>query len=321
MGLKGLFTRQGKRQWLAFLFCIGIALLLWLLFKLSMEYAAYFRYEVSIVSDMDGYASDSKNEEAVLVKGRASGFYIVKHQWSSVPRLRLQVPEKDIKPSGREDSFVIAASALNAPLVEQLRGDLVLESLLLDSIHVSFTKVASKRCKVDFQGMYSFDPQYTSFRPPVLTPDSVTVTGPASVLERLDSVQTLSVQLREIHKDIQGMVSLLPIEGVHYSAKDVRYEIFVSRFAAYSVQREIKVENQPAGLSVLLVPATVNLQFRAPYDVADPLFRDYFELYVDYADIIQSHSGKLIPLYRALPEYVQRISIDPAVVECIISKF
>jgi YbbR-like protein. len=321
MGLKRLFTRQGKRQWLVFLFCIGIALLLWLLHKLSMEYAAYFRYEVSIVSDMDGYASDSQNEEAVLIKGRASGFYILKHQWGRVPQLRLQVPERDLRPSGREDSFMIAASALNAPLLEQLGGDLVLESLLLDSIHVSFTKVASKRCKVAFQGVYSFDPQYTSFRPLLLTPDSVTVTGPVSVLERIDSVQTQAVQLRELYKDMQGMVGLLPIAGVHYSVRDVRYEIFVSRFAAYSVQREVKVENLPAGVSVLLVPTTVNLQFRAPYDIADPLFSGYFELFVDYNDIAQSLSGKMIPQHRALPEYIQRISLDPPLVECIISKF
>ena len=321
MNLRRLFTREGERQFLVFLFCIGIALLLWLLHKLSMEYTTYFRYEVSVVSDMPGYATNSQTEETVLAKGKASGFYILKHQWGPVPQLSLYIPEKDIRPSGNRDGdFAIAASALSGPLIEELSGDLKLESLLRDSIYVSFTQVASKRCKIALQGNYSFDPQYSSFRPPALTPDSVTVTGPISILERIDSVLSQPVQLKALQKDMQGVVALLPIEGVHYSVKEVRYEIFVTRFISHSLTREIRVENLPAGTNVLVVPAKLSLQFWAPYDTPESLFKEYFDVVINYKDIAQSISGKLIPECRTLPDYVKNLSLDPPLVECIISK-
>ena len=321
MDVRRLFTRKGERQFLVFFFCIGIALLLWLLHKLSMEYTTYFRYEVSVISDMPGYASTSQTEKTILAKGKASGFYILKHQWGTVPQLSLYIPEKDIRPSGNHDGdFAIAASILSGPLEEKLSGDLNLENLLGDSVYVSFTKVASKRCKVALQGSYNFDPQYTSFKPMALIPDSVTVTGPVSVLERIDSVLSQPVQLKFLNKNRQGVVALLDIEGVHCSVKDIRYEIFVTRFISHTLTRELRVENLPVGTNVLVVPAKLSLQFWAPYDTDKGMFKDFFDMVIDYKDIAQSISGRLIPECRKLPESIRNLSIDPPLVECITSK-
>ncbi|MCL1974020.1 MAG: hypothetical protein FWG54_04290 [Bacteroidetes bacterium] len=295
---------------------------MWLIYRLSQEYSSYFRYELTVLTDLDGYTSEANAEELLFVKGKASGFYILKYRAGrNLPRLTLQVGARELKSSGGSQSgyFAFAASGLKDYLSLPLEG-VEIETFLVDSLHIVLQKMASKKCKVIFKGTLSYLPQYTSFSPVIVKPDSVVLTGLERVLQAMDGVETQPVHLKNVDRDMQGVLGLALEEGVQCATKEIRYELQVSRFVEYKIQREISVKDIPDQVKVLLIPPQLTISFRAPYDAPERSFEGYIQPLILFSELEKAVSGKIIPLLSELPATVSQFEMDPPVVECIVQK-
>jgi hypothetical protein len=301
---------------------MALASIVWFVHRLSLDYSSDFQYEVMVQANMDGYAPQALASDILLIRGRASGFYMLKSRAKhQVAPMTIQVLPKEMKLSSLSDHlFAVAALPLQERIAEQLEGVVKVEAVLVDSIHVSLKKMATKKCKVVFNGSITYQPQYTSFTQVRLSPDSVTVSGLESALLHIDSIMTAPVSLKHLDRDMQGVVPLMFGDDFFGSAKEVRYEVRVARYTERTLTREVTVVNQPAGMPVLLLPSQVTIRFWAPYDTPDDYYQNYFRPVVPYSAIENSVGGALIPELNQHPVAVSHVSIDPSVIECIIQK-
>jgi len=321
---KRFFSLSGvkSRRFLVLLCCMALAFFMWLMHKLSLDYSSNFRYEVTVQADLESYSSEAESEELMLIRGKATGFYILKSlAKKTLSRIVIPVSSRELRPNTiRDDHFAVAAQPLLERISEQLDGMVWVEAVLIDSIHVSLKKMATKKCKVVFNGSVSYQSQYTSFVPIRLIPDSVLITGMESTLTRIDSIRTVPVYVKNLDRDMQGVVDLMLGDDLSCPVREIRYQIYVTRYSEHAIKREITVVNQPSGVHVLLLPSQVSIRFRAPYDTPADYYNDNFQPVISFSTLEKSVSGTVIPHITKQPEAISHVMMDPPIVECIIQK-
>ena len=67
-----------KRSRWVLILCIAAAFFLWVLYTLSNEYTAYFRFPLEVETNLDGRANISQADNTLFLRGKAKGFFIIR---------------------------------------------------------------------------------------------------------------------------------------------------------------------------------------------------------------------------------------------------
>ncbi len=60
---------------------------LWVVYTLSNEYTAYFRFPLEVETNLEGHTNISRPDNTLFIRGTARGFYIIRHTWRKEFRL------------------------------------------------------------------------------------------------------------------------------------------------------------------------------------------------------------------------------------------
>lgn len=307
-----------------YLICVVFAIILWLLHNFSKEYTSYFRYNLAITTRLEGRSALAFSDKPVLVKGKASGFYILTHNRIKVrsrQALQLTLEPSLLYPCTSDgDLFYLLPAQIQGSLADALSPSVELEAVYTDTLQFLFPRENYKKVKVAVRADVSYASQYESFEPFELRPDSIVVYGSETRLSQVDSVFTENIVLAGLKHTVQGVAKLDPLPDVRFSDKEVKYELSVERFVEMTLNIKVNPVNLPPRADMILVPDEVSLVCHCPFSKYKELSESDFELVVDYHDFDASLSGKMIPELVKKPEGLYLTSIDPPYIDCIIQK-
>ena len=245
-----------KRSRLVLLLCIFTAFVLWLLYTLSNEYSSYFRFPLEVETNLEGRTNLSMAENTLFLKGKARGFYIIRSSLRKRPApVRLFVDQSLMREyPGVEDEFYVLSDDVHNLVNEALGADLLLENIFSDTIRLNYTRVLFKKVPVVFISDISYRPQYMSFNPPRIIPDSVLVYASASLLPLIDHVKTRKINLMELDQTVDGLARLEVPQGTRLSHKEISYELTVERYVELMFQVHVETRNVPFRKELLLLP-------------------------------------------------------------------
>lgn len=309
-----------KRSRLVLLLCIFTAFVLWLLYTLSNEYSSYFRFPLEVETNLEGRTNLSMAENTLFLKGKARGFYIIRSSLRKRPApVRLFVDQSLLREyPGVEDEFYVLSDDVHNLVNEALGTDLLLENIFSDTIRLNYTRVLFKKVPVVFISDISYRPQYMSFNPPRIIPDSVLVYASESLLPLIDHVKTRKINLMDLDQTVDGLARLEVPQGTRLSHKEISYELTVERYVELMLQVSVETRNVPFRKELLLLPDVVTLQFRCPFQNASSINEQSFSLIVDYNRFMESGSGKTIPQIEASPSVISHLTVTPEFIDGII---
>ncbi len=309
-----------KRSRLVLLLCIFTAFVLWLLYTLSNEYSSYFRFPLEVETNLEGRTNLSMAENTLFLKGKARGFYIIRSSLRKRPApVRLFVDHSLLREyPGVEDEFYVLSDDVHNLVNEALGTDLLLENIFSDTIRLNYTRVLFKKVPVVFISDISYRPQYMSFNPPRIIPDSVLVYASESLLPLIDHVKTRKINLMDLDQTVDGLARLEVPQGTRLSHKEISYELTVERYVELMLQVSVETRNVPFRKELLLLPDVVTLQFRCPFQNASSINEQSFSLIVDYNRFMESGSGKTIPQIEASPSVISHLTVTPEFIDGII---
>lgn len=309
-----------KRSRLVLLLCIFTAFVLWLLYTLSNEYSSYFRFPLEVETNLEGRTNLSMAENTLFLNGKARGFYIIRSSLRKRPApVRLFVDQSLLREyPGVEDEFYVLSDDVHNLVNEALGTDLLLENIFSDTIRLNYTRVLFKKVPVVFISDISYRPQYMSFNPPRIIPDSVLVYASESLLPLIDHVKTRKINLMDLDQTVDGLARLEVPQGTRLSHKEISYELTVERYVELMLQVSVETRNVPFRKELLLLPDVVTLQFRCPFQNASSINEQSFSLIVDYNRFMESGSGKTIPQIEASPSVISHLTVTPDFIDGII---
>lgn len=309
-----------KRSRLVLILCIITAFFLWVVYTLSNEYTAYFRFPVEVETNLEGRTNISRPDNTLFIRGKARGFYIIRNTWRKrIPPVSFFADRELVHEiPGSDDDFYLLSDNIDNLVNDALGTDLELETILSDTIRLRYPREHFKKVPVRFVADISYKSQYMSFEHVRLTPDSVLVYAQEPYLEILEEVKTRKTTLGNLSQSVEGIARLEIPENTRLSHAEVEYRIPVLRYVEMSFEVPVTTRNVPYRRELFVLPDVVTIQFRCPFREASGISPDDFLLVIDYNDFIKKESGKIIPVLEASPGYISHIIMSPQFVDGII---
>ena len=304
-----------------FLASLLIACIVWAMHTFTLQYSATLPCTVRVETNLRGYAPGAVAQEALMLHGKASGFYLLKARGMGRKpmELALQVDARHLYPvEGEEDTFTLPVPEVREKINEQLGESFDLDFIETEQLTFTFTPQSYVKVPVEASLDLSFRPQYMQVGQVQLKPDSVLVYGPVKDLQRLTQVRTRSISRTMLDKTLQGYIGLESVSGLRIDTEQVWYEVVVDRYVETSMTLPVTASGVPPGHSLMMLPSQVEITFRAPFRPrGGRIVPEDLSLVVDYRDFAGAGSTKVIPrlvTYRDIYSW----RIEPGLIECIL---
>lgn len=155
-----------------------------------------------------------------------------------------------------------------------------------------------------------------------IQPDSIIVRGPASVVDTLSEVATVSEAYSSVIKAIRNQIYLKPpvSEAVEYSADRVQFSIDIQRIGEKLITEiPVLVTHVPSNIKVTVVPSTFSLKVQGGVNILSKLTRDDIVAIIDFRRRSQ-YRGKRNPTEIEVPEGLTFSDAKPKDFEIIVER-
>lgn len=309
-----------KRDWVIFLISLLLSCFVWALHVLSLDYMAFLQYRVTVTTDMVGYSPAAVADELLLVRGKAAGYYILKAKGFRSGPMNLQIEvDKSAMTHNNDDSFTLPVQSIREQVMEALGEHIVIDFFDTESLTLKYVRQNYRHVPVTVVSNLEFSPQYMRVGNIQIKPDSVFLYGPADELAQITEIMTEPISRQDLNAPVNGYVKLDAPAGISINRDQVRYSIPVGRYVEVEATKKVAVANVPIQKSLLTLPSEVRVVCRVPFGTRQNAFLNSLSVNVDYNDVIDSKSARLIPaLVNGSTVPIYKYEIFPPIVEGII---
>ena len=312
LGKIARFLKLDRGDMPVFLASLLCAVSIWFIHNLALKYTDFVSVNVVVKSNIDGRSELSTNSSEVVARARCIGYNIMK--------MKLQSRTKEINVESQDfhhlsgDTYYLTSKELMGFSHELFGEGSVVEYFVTDTVAFRFSQVSHRRVPVVLNGSFDAEAGYMLPGGVKVVPDSVTVYGEQAKIATIGEVFTTKFHKSGIDGDGQGVLKLSKIKDVRISDDEVRYSYSAVRFVDLNQTCDIQIVNKPIDKNLIVVPSTVDVRFRCSFPmVEDPASSAV--LYVDYADYLESRSGKCPVKVRTRGNDVIDYVVDPMYVE------
>ncbi len=312
---------RANKRLVVFLIFIGIATFIWFLWTLEKEYTSLISNPIEFVGFPEDRILVNDLPDRIQLEVRGEGFNLLRHNWD-ITKSPLKIDFKALHnaPLSDEDgqTIVLHLNQITIKLSAQL-SNINVNSVIPETISVKFDRMIRKTVPVTVDLDLELEKQYMLRGGLIITPDSIEISGPSTILDTLSSVYTNKLRLRKVDGNIHRNLGLVDIhDKLSFSQKKIQVDIPVEQFTEKSIEAPILGINIPDSMHLKLFPANAKLTFRVVISEFEAIQPENFKLNVDYAKITEGTPSRLSILILQSPEYISNIKINPETVGYIL---
>ncbi len=328
-GLIKPFTRLARKdkdrfnkKLLVFLFFLVVSTIFWFLSMLGKDYTTDMRYPVRYTNFPENKVLVGELPENLILNVRGNGYTLLRYRLSS----RLLPIIFDVnsfslnRVSDESDTFFILSSVAKSKISGQLGADIEINEILPDTLFFHFSEVVSRKLPVKADLQIEFRRQYMQSGPVALDPDTVTVSGPESVMDTLELVFTEPLAKEQVDRTVVTDVLLRPEKYLRFSEESVRVNVPVEQFTEASITVPIETVNVPEGFVLKIFPAEIRVSYLVPLSYYEKVRRQQFQAYVDYEILLKEELRRLPVNLSRYPDFIRGMRFSPQTVDFIIEK-
>ncbi len=324
-----LMKKQGRRlltlnkRLIIFFFFLLLSILFWFLTVLNKDYDTILSYPLRYTRIPGELVLINDVTDRLDLDVQSRGFTLLRLKMQSrLSPLALDVNSFSLQSVPGESPIVLylVTNLIVEKLQQQLTSEIRIKSVFPDTLMVQLSERYAKKLAIKLDLDLEFERQYMQVGKLKITPDSVIVSGPKSIIDTLTSIKTKSEKLTGLRKNITLELDLASIDKLAYSLKEVVINIPVEKFTEESIEIPIKVINMPDSLFLRTFPANIEITYRVGLSDYKKVNEHMFMAVLDYSAKESSIGNKLAIKLIKVPEYVQVTNFSPKSVEYIIEK-
>lgn len=309
-------NKQKNPKFKTFLFFLGLAILLWFLTKFSKETRALVTLDLTYINIPEASILSEKNPNEISMSLVSNGFEILLY---ALKDAHLNVDLSKYRVDSNHQIH-ISSSELETLVKNQLNVSST-GNYSLNELIVLLDKSIQKKIPAVFDGEITFKDGFRSLNHLLLTPDSITVSGPSELIETIDSMPTQKLTLRDIENSVSKSLKLkAPLDSkISWSPREVTLQLDVEEFTQKSLVIPIELINLPEGLSVQLIPNEIRVNFEVSLSNFNNINASNFRLVCDFSEKI-TEGNFMIPKMVYQPKEIFRAELETKKVEYLIFK-
>jgi hypothetical protein len=290
------------------LLCFMAASTFWLLNALNKSYNTQTTYPVRFVYDRSQLIPIKPLPEEVSINVTGRGWKLLRKM------LRLEVQPAEIYIRSLPRNNYLLGSALRPALVNSLDG-LQLNFVVTDTIYFDFDARVTERISLRLDTSRPLtDENHIVMGQVRIAPDSVTFTGPSSLIDSLP--KPLLLRLPEQQQPLTGPAKIaIPIDYdyeslIQASVQEAEVTVNVKPLAQDERQVSPEVINKPAGVQLSVRPPLVMVRYQVLQDSLPLLNRSAFKVILNYSKF-NPQDSTITPELVQKPRGTRRVIMWP----------
>lgn len=304
-----------KSKLLTVSFITVFSIVLWVFVSFSNDFSTTIKLPVSIVDVPEGLAVNNLSAQEVMLSVKGKGWQLAQLSFGVEHELSLRFSNES--KSQRVSVNTRAALEQNSwfPSVVQIT---MVEP---EQISYSFEKIYRKSVEVIQKTTLEFKPGYGLVSEIKMDPDSVAISGPQSIVEKINSVVTVEVTLEDLEKRSSIDISLQSIANITYSVERVTIEFDVQKIVDKTFENVLVMsKNVPPSRELSLSPDRVKVIIRGGINHLGKLTNNDLKLYIYYQQALEDTLGSIEP-HIDIPPFTSLVDIRPRRLEYIINQY
>lgn len=308
------------RNIITYLICVVIATILWFLNALNKDYSAVISYPVKYVNLPQGKHLISDLPSTLSLEVRAKGFALLGHRISTsfLPiTFNVNTYSNHLLEKDEVFEYTLNTNEIKDKIGNQLNTEIKLLDITPATIEFKFAQSVEKKVAVRPVVNYTLKRQYI-LNQITATPDSVLVSGPATIIDTLRYISTKSLRLKDLGKSVTKEVELTPLRGCTVDDATVKLDLQVEQFTETKKTIRLQARHVPGAFYLRLFPDNINITYDVGLSNYEKITNQDFEFYVDY-DQTKSSSYLDVKVGKT-PAFIKNLVFSPQKVEYIIER-
>ena len=307
----------GGRNWIILVFSLLLAFFMWSMMKLSRRYSSYIKYQIEVVSNIEGRKNTARSLDVLVIGAKSTGFNILQNRKENGNLLHLDaVDAKHFHGVEQTDIFYLIPDDIKKQVQDALGKDFVVESFATDTLFFRFPEQWNRKVPVRENFLITYKGQYMPYSPMTVRPDSILIYGDRDVIAKIEEVVSYPVTIDNVSGTLSGVATLKEIEGVRFSHDEIFYNQEVGRYLEKTLTVPVVITDAPSYANVAIVPQQVEIRYREPFsNPARYGIRD-FQVGISYNEIL--HKDVVKPRILKMPDNILSIRMEPLFVECVL---
>jgi len=310
----GPWIKRGPLK--TFLFFLGFSAIIWVTVQFSKEYTEAIELPILYINIPKDKILIGDTPKTLDLRVKERGFNIA---WNRVFPPTVTIDLSDA--TELDSSLIYDLEFQKTALLSQLNLEEEKVNFLQKNIKINFEQRAVKKVAVLSSIDLSFAVGYSALEEIKLQPDSIMLSGPATILDTLSEIKTNSLKINNISNDVKGKVKLNTsnLEEVSLYQNEVSYSLRTEKFTEGKVEIPIRLLNVPEGTNVVIFPKEVVIFYQVSLNDFEKIDSSSFEVAVDFKNAHNS-DGFLIAEITQKPEQVNNIRLNEKKIQFVIKR-
>ena len=304
-----------NRDFLVFLFFLGLSGIFWLSLTLNETYEREFSIPVSVVDIPKNAVLTSDEVDTIKMTIRDKGIVLVAYQYGDYLN-RLRIPFKNYTRNNGSGS--VPASELQKLVYQNLVSSSKITACKPDKLEFFYNYGTHKKVPVRWSGRVIPEELYFISRVDY-SPDSVTVYASDEKLDSINIIYTETLNYANFRDTLTITCQLAKIKGVKVVPDRVKINFYTDVLTEENIEGvPIQGINLPEGKVLRTFPAKVTVSFVTGVSVFRNLRPEDFTIVADYNEIKRHPSEKCRITLKNVPPGISRARLDVTLVDYLI---
>ena len=304
-----------NRDFLVFLFFLGLSGIFWLSLTLNETYEREFAIPVSVVDIPKNAVLTSEEVDTIKMTIRDKGIVLVAYQYGDYLN-RLRIPFKNYTRNNGSGS--VPASELQKLVYQNLVSSSKITACKPDKLEFFYNYGTHKKVPVRWSGRVIPEELYFISRVDY-SPDSVTVYASDEKLDSINIIYTETLNYANFRDTLSITCHLAKLKGVKVVPDKVKINFYTDVLTEENIEGvPIQGINLPEGKVLRTFPAKVTVSFVTGVSVFRNLRPEDFTIVADYNEIKRHPSEKCRITLKNVPPGISRARLDVTLVDYLI---
>ena len=305
-----------RRRLSAFFTCLVLAALAWVFTTLSGTYNFTVKEVLSYKNAPQKRAFHSLQPDTISTTMQGTGWQMLFSRMNNQDK-NITV---DLQTLENKD-FVVLSSQLKQ-INDKKDFDEQVVGFNPDTLYFDFSNRAVKRIPVKLLSDINYQHQFSQSNDVFIRPSSVTLSGPANVIDNIKTWNTDSLILDSVNETVRTRINMQPAKegNVSIYPKSVQVVLPVDEFTEKTISIPVKLINNLDYYKVKIFPVKVNVTFITSLNRYAEMDEDLFEASADLA-LWRDHDYSTLPVkLTRIPAYCKIVKIEPQNIDFIVRK-
>lgn len=313
--------KRVDKKILSYTIFFAIAAVFWLLNKLDNNYNTFIEYPVEYTNLPESKFIVNKLPNNLKLNVNAYGFTLAKYKLTVSPSpIPINLSKFADNINNSESKYTLHTRHIKDIINEEIPSDIVVNDILPDTIQFYFVDIIEKKVAVKPVTQYTLEQQCFINGTIRVTPDSIMVRGPITIIDTLSAIYTETARFKNLSKTEQENIEISKIKNVNFSKQKVTITVPVSKFTQAKLKVPISTVNVPDSLKLVCFPQYTQLTCMVSIDNYKELSAKDFTVTVNYNNIKNLLGNSLSAKVSSYPPNVKQVDIFPIDIEFIIEE-